>query len=326
VPQLTLAAFPSPATLGDAGYAATSAAHCRALEDGCILYVERTPLDWTPQALAVLRGHDDTAGSHKNIAYRCADDQLVGVRRGGTDVDALRSLLRTYAQRMTELLARLLLPYATDWRVDLTSFRPREEAGRRLPRRARNDLLHIDAFPARPTNGDRILRVFTNVHPTRPRCWMTTDTFDTLLPRFVDRPGNSLALPHQHSPWHWIRRRLLRHAPSGFAPLLRRSPYDGFMLRFHDRLKADAHFQATTPVATWEFPPGSSWIAFTDFVPHAARAGQFALEQTFFVPRTSLLQPEKAPISILERRCGAPLADPIQREAANDRPAAAVRG
>ena len=110
--------------------------------------------------------------------------------------------------------------------------------------------------------------------------------------------------------WRSLRRRLARHAPAAAAPLLRRSPYDGFMLRFHDHLKADARFQATTPLQTWEFPPGSSWIVFTDCLPHAARSGQFALEQTFIVPRALLVQPEKAPVSILERLCGTSLTDP----------------
>ena len=81
------------------------------------------------------------------------------------------------------------------------------------------------------------------------------------------------------------------------------------MLRLHDHLKADAQFQASAPKQRWEFPPGSSWILFTDFVPHAALSGQFALEQTYIVPRAALLQPEKAPVNILERLVGVPLTD-----------------
>ena len=40
------------------------------------------------------------------------------------------------------------------------SYRPVEEATRKLRLKARNDLLHVDAFPTRPTNGWRILRCF----------------------------------------------------------------------------------------------------------------------------------------------------------------------
>ena len=43
-----------------------------------------------------------------------------------------------------------------------------------------------------------------------------------------------------------------------------------------------------TPI---DFPAGSTWIAFTDCVSHAAMAGQFRLEQTFLLPVDAMLQP-----------------------------------
>jgi hypothetical protein len=305
---VALVTIPTPAASVDA---ATASAHCRSLESGDLLLLAETPLAWTAQDRAVLLACDRAAAAHKNIAYRLADDRLIGAGRGQDEPGArLRHVLRLYAEQISALLARLLTPYAASWRIDVTSFRPQEEEGRQLPFRARNDLLHIDAFPSRPTNGDRILRVFTNVHPTRARCWVTAAPFERLIGDFAGRPGAPLALPRRHTPWRSLRRRLARHAPAAAAPLLRRSPYDGFMLRFHDHLKADLRFQAATPRQTWEFPPGSSWIVFTDCLPHAALSGQFALEQTFMVPRAALLRPESAPVSILERLCGASLTDP----------------
>jgi len=303
------------ATSGAGGASApdehTAAGYCRALEDGSILLLPQTPLTFDASERDVLQRHDRLAASHKNIAYLLGDDRMIGIgRRAGADDDALRRVMRAYAQQVTALLARLLGSYAGSWRVDYTSFRPLEEAGRVLPQRARNDLLHIDAFPSRPTNGDRILRVFTNMHPTRARCWVTTDPFDVLVRRFAERLDAALALPRGRSPWQSLRRRLRRYAPALAGPLLHRTPYDAFMQRFHNRLKADAVFQATTPKYRWEFPPGSSWIVFTDFVPHAALSGQLALEQTYMVPRAALLQPERAPISILEHLCGTSLTDP----------------
>ena len=50
--------------------------------------------------------------------------------------------------------------YAATWKPDRGSYRPEEEATRRLRLTARNDLIHVDAFPNRPTQGYRILRVF----------------------------------------------------------------------------------------------------------------------------------------------------------------------
>ena len=48
-----------------------------------------------------------------------------------------------------------------------------------------------------------------------------------------------------------------------------RTPYDMFMLRFHDYLKENAKFQANCPKYRLEFPPLSTWIVYTDCVAHA---------------------------------------------------------
>ena len=56
--------------------------------------------------------------------------------------------------------------YSRHWELDRVSYRGLEEATRQLRLTARNDLLHIDAFPTRPSNGWRILRVFLNVNFT----------------------------------------------------------------------------------------------------------------------------------------------------------------
>ncbi len=85
------------------------------------------------------------------------------------------------------------------------------------------------------------------------------------------------------------------------------SPYDQFMLRFHNFLKENGEFQRSCTKQRWEFPPGSTWVVFTDMVSHAVLAGQFALEQTFIVSRKALLLPHKAPIHILEKLCGCSL-------------------
>jgi hypothetical protein len=43
-------------------------------------------------------------------------------------------------------------------------------------------------------------------------------------------------------------------------------------------------------------------------VSHAVLSGQFALEQTFTVSKHALVLPEKAPVRVLERIAGCPLA------------------
>jgi hypothetical protein len=73
------------------------------------------------------------------------------------------------------------------------------------------------------------------------------------------------------------------------------------MLQLHDRMKADASYQAETPQTAVEFPAGSTWIAFTDCVSHAAMAGQYQLEQTFLLPVEALRDPSRSPLRILEK-------------------------
>jgi hypothetical protein len=83
-------------------------------------------------------------------------------------------------------------------------------------------------------------------------------------------------------------------------PSLKRSPYDDFMMRFHNFLKENPRFQADCPKYPFQFPPGSSWMVYTDTVPHAVLAGQYALEQTFLVRPEAMVRPEISPLRILE--------------------------
>ena len=244
---------------------------------------------------------------HKNIAYRPGEDRVTGVSRNATDSDKLRRVLRAYSQRARELVAQLFASRAQAWQLGFTSFRPVEEEGRKLPLKARNDLLHFDAFPTRPTNGDRILRVFTNVNPTRPRVWLTGEAFEVQARRMAVTAGLADFAAEARSPWHYLRRRLTGMVNSIGIPLQGRSPYDRFMHKFHHYLKASREFQENASKWQYEFPPGSSWIVFTDGVAHAVLSGQFALEQTFVVPRRALLLPNKAPVYILEELCGTSL-------------------
>jgi len=104
-----------------------------------------------------------------------------------------------------------------------------------------------------------------------------------------------------------IRQALIVTSPLRKCPGGDRSRYDRFMLGFHDFLKMNVDFQASCPKERFEFPPGSTWVAFTDAVPHAVVSGQCALEQTFFLPVGAMLCPRKSPLRILEAIAGSSL-------------------
>jgi hypothetical protein len=210
-------------------------------------------------------------------------------------------LMRSYSRQVADFLARFLLPYAGRFQLDFASFRPLEEENRDLPLHKRNDLLHVDAFPSRPTSGGRILRVFTNVHPQKDRVWLTGARFPELASRYAQDAGLGRIAGATAGGWRSGLRAL-------GLPIAARSAYDSFMLRFHDWLKENSAFQESEDRQQLSFPPYATWLVFTDGVPHAALSGQFALEQTFIIPRDALVAAGAAPIRILEELCGSKLA------------------
>ncbi len=275
---------------------------CGELEAGNILYFPRTPFAFPDDDLKFLLGLKQTDASfHKNIAYRPAEDRITGLDKSaqGPEVDRLRSIVAGYSRRSAEFLGWLLPAYAGKWKLDYASYRPLEEQGRPARLRARNDLPHVDAFPTRPTNGDRILRLFTNINPSQNRVWITSQTFDVIGPQFA----KMLGLPRQQGS-NFLAKALRGIANAAHMPGANRSPYDDFMHRCHNAMKESGEFQENCPKQRWEFPPHSTWIVFTDSVSHAVLQGQYALEQTFIISREAMVQPENSPLRILERLAG----------------------
>src|SRR5208282_4276814 len=279
---------------------------CSQLETGNILFFTRTPFDIAQGDREFLLGQTQTSSAlHKNVAYRPAEDRITGLAKSeNLEAERLRVILKNYSKRATQFLGELLSPYAGKWKLDFASFRPLEERGRPARLHARNDLPHFDSFPTRPTNGDRILRFFTNLNPSQNRVWATSQTFEAIGSHFA----KSLGLPRPRSA-NPLARSMRGLASALCLPGSHRSPYDNFMHRCHNAMKEDASFRETCPKQRWEFPPGSSWIVFTDCVSHAVLEGQYALEQTFLISRQAMVDPEKSPIAILERIAGYPLSN-----------------
>jgi 3-deoxy-D-manno-oct-2-ulosonic acid (Kdo) hydroxylase len=286
---------------------AQARAWCERLEAGDILYFAQTPVPVPTEDLSFLLGRQQTGSTlHKNIAYKPNLDAVSGhdASTGPAELKQLQRIMGLYSQNVAQFLVQFLSPYQGRWKLDYASFRPQEEEGRDLPLRRRNDLLHTDAFPTRPTRGARILRLFNNIHPTRTRDWVVSDPFAVLAAKYAPQ---EIALPSAGSAGRALRS-LASAAGLGYAiPSLKRSPYDDFMMRFHNFLKENASFQAECRKEYLEFPPGSSWMVYTDMVPHAVLSGQFALEQTFLVEHGAMVSPEFSPLSVLQGITGSAL-------------------
>jgi hypothetical protein len=231
-------------------------------------------------------------GKSKNVSFDPQTGALKGFSEQVSDREALGNMMARFAASSQALVANLLPHYRTALLTGRTSFRPVEAAGRGSSWRKDDTRLHVDSFPSAPVQDRRILRVFSNVNPGgKPRTWRLGGAFQDVAARFLP----SLSTPL------W-----------GSAPVLewlgvtksRRSPYDHFMLQLHDCMKADLDYQSGPDQTTHDFPPGSTWIVFTDQVSHAVMAGQYLLEQTFYLPVEAMLEPAKSPLRILERMMG----------------------
>jgi len=261
-----------------------------ALETGKLLYAPRLPFELSDAERRFL-SPDCLDGESKNVSFRPGSGALKGTHCQGAERDELLGMLRKYFDRAFDLIRALCPGYSASLLPGFTSFRPAEIAGRNTSWRHDDTRLHVDAFPSRPMQGQRILRVFTNVNPRMPRVWRVGESFDQAAARFLPaikppRPASSALL-------YWL------HIVKG-----RRTAYDHFMLGIHDRMKADESYQSQVPQVQLAIPPGTSWACYTDSVSHAAMSGQFAFEQTFYLPVSAMKDPERSPLRVLERLVG----------------------
>ena len=235
------------------------------------------------------------SGKAKNISLDPATGGIKGSSLEGDDRAALGAMIGRFAAHARGLVERLFPDYRPYLDQARTSYRPVEIEGRASSYRKDDTRLHVDAFASRPNRGRRILRVFTNVNAEgRPRVWNVGEPFAEFARRFVPRvpaqlPGSA---------------RLL-HAIGVTREL--RTPYDHFMLNLHDLGKADLEYQRGAGRVRAEFPPGSTWVCFTDSVLHAVLSGRCMLEQTILVPVDAMTRPELSPLRVLERMLDRPL-------------------
>ena len=265
-----------------------------ALEHGSVLFFPRLRFSINDDEVRLFS--PALAAKSKNVSLDPSNGTLRGSSAGEADLKLLQNMMQRFVTANRLLLRNLFPHYAAGLSSGRASFRPVEIAGRSTSWRKDDTRLHIDSFPSSPVQGKRILRVFSNVNPHgQSRSWRLGEPFESVARRY---------LPTLPAPvW-------------GVSPLLemvgitksRRSDYDHFMLQMHDRMKADLDYQSKVDQLAVEFPAGSSWMVFTDQVSHAAMAGQYAFEQTYYLPVASMADPSQAPLRILERLKGRALA------------------
>jgi hypothetical protein len=226
-----------------------------ALEQGSVLlfpHLNFSILDGEEQFLSPA-----VVGKAKNVSL----DPATGSVRGGgvsvTDQQRLQNMLDRFAASSKELLSNVLPHYESGIEQARTSFRPVEIAGRQTSWRKDDTRLHVDSFPSSPTQGNRILRVFSNVNPHgQTRNWRLGESFEDVAQRYLPSiPSPIWGSDHVLNLFGVTKRR--------------RTAYDHYMLQLHDRMKADVAYQSQVAQRAHEFQPGSTWMVFTDSVSHA---------------------------------------------------------
>lgn len=272
-----------------------------AIEDGGVLVLPRATfvLDEAERRFLAPEWSD---GRAKNISVEMpkpgasaqASPRLKGARGGAADLAALTAMVTRFAVDAGALVTTLFPRYAPYVQQARTSFRPQPAVGRAVSWRKDDSRLHVDAFPSRPNQGARILRVFTNLNPVEPRVWRVGESFEAVARTFLPR----IPAPLPGSPALLAAFRVTKG---------RRSHYDHLMLNLHDAAKADMAYQRDCEQQVVRFAPGTTWLCFSDQVMHAAVSGQFMLEQTIHLPVRALYDPQRAPLAILEKLTGRPL-------------------
>jgi hypothetical protein len=235
-------------------------------------------------------------GKAKNISYDPGNGQIRGTSLVDAERTALAAMIARFSAQARQLIETLCPHYVPHLVVGRTSYRPVEVVGRPASVTKDDSRLHVDAFASSPNHGRRILRVFSNINPAgSPRVWDIGEPFEAVSAKFY--PAIRRPLPGSA----WLLEKL--HVTKD-----RRSEYDHIMLQLHDRAKRDDRYQQHAPKVRFEFPPGSTWVVYTDRVMHAALSGQYLLEQTFYLPVTAMQEEHYAPLRLLERLAGRRLA------------------
>ncbi|MFD1709605.1 3-deoxy-D-manno-oct-2-ulosonic acid (Kdo) hydroxylase [Ottowia sp. GY511] len=264
-----------------------------AVEAGKVLFFPHLGFQVLPEERALLR-EDMLSEKARNVSLG-ADGVLKGAGGSAADQAQLAAMVGRFRGQALQLVDVLFPEYRGLLRVAPTSFRPKQVETRVQSVRADDQRMHVDAFPSRPSYGERLLRVFANVNPAGvPRVWRVGDSFETVARQFLPKA----------KPYSLWQAKVLNAVK---ATKSLRSEYDHYMLQLHDLMKFDEAYQKNGTQVTMPFPPGCLWVCYSDQATHAVMSGQFMMEQTLYLPPGKEVDPQSSPLAILTRIFERPL-------------------
>lgn len=233
----------------------------------------------------------------KNISYEIAKNKLKGISKSQLSAEyTVEKFMHRYAQNAQELVNSLFPHYKDSITTGRTSLRVLDTASNKPSSYRKDDSrLHVDAFPSTPTHGRRILRLFHNINPHNvSREWRVGEPFGKLISRLNPRLTKPIPGTRKLMSLCKITKKY-------------RSLYDHYMLQLHHKMKHDMDYQKNVSQENVSFPPGATWLVYSDQVSHAAMSGQYMLEQTFYLEVQDQLCPEFSPLKQLEKTLGCEL-------------------
>lgn len=257
-----------------------------ALEQGKVLFFPQLGFHLEENELGFLIPSAGN-GKAKNISYNLVTNRIANTSFKRYAKKRLKKMMARYANSAQTLLNNLLPFYSPALKIGRTSYRPVQALNRASSYRKDDRRLHIDAFPSTPMGDKRILRVFCNINPaSEDRVWRIGEPFPKVVEYFKFRLA----------PYEPFKAKLLKwfHITKSY-----RTAYDHYMLQLHDTMKEDSAYQHNVDQQEVRFPPGSTWIVFSDCTSHAAMSGQYMLEQTYYLPYKGMQNPKLAPQVIL---------------------------
>lgn len=168
----------------------------------------------------------------KNISFNINKNQLNGAANPEHE-EAVQAILQRYYDLVSQLVGAFLPAYGAGLKEPVNSLRVHDisQWQGKVSWRKDDKRLHVDAFPSRPMQGNRILRIFNNINPYgQPRSWRVGEPF-------ADLAARKLSELKRYSPLAALLQEKLKITKS------LRTHYDYIMLAMHDAMKAGEAYQ-----------------------------------------------------------------------------------
>ena len=278
-----------------------------ALEHSDVVFFEQCPIELPDEAdLTFLRDELPRQTQLKNVSYHPESDSVPRFDASEDVRRRVKAILKDHRAAVSRYLEKNIPNLTPGWTVGTSSFRPIEEKDRDLKPRSSSEIVHIDAGAYGATNGDRILRFFVNLNPSKDRVWGTKGSFHGLF----EKHGAFATAARGNGRRITLRKGFADHCFTGLvsglsklyplAAVIDSSPYDRAMRRIHNYMKECPDFRDDpTDYLEMRFPPLSAWSVFTDGISHSVVSGQYAFATTILIPLKNCRTLESAPYHVL---------------------------